>query len=120
MLSDMWYLYGVLLVVMLMFDAIWTRAVWPSTKDGAYEFMEDLIPLAHLTMFVTLIMVSIPLSSALGVVAGALSGFFVFAVLDMCSALRQKGKDMRLVCLDLIWGTMLFLVLSALAVLAFE
>ena len=74
-------MYLALLAVMIVVDIAWTVSVWPDA-DGAYELMSGLIPIATLTLLVTLAMINIPFASVVGVMAGSVLGFSAFAVFD--------------------------------------
>ena len=119
----LWWLHIVLFCIMVIIDASWTKIMWgfydhnveiiQSNKEvGLYVWV---IPPIYGTMYLALAMICIPLVPTYDVLAGALVGFVVYGIYNMCMVLQFSGCNKTLACVDTLWGTVLFLSLTAIA-----
>ena len=118
--------YGATALVMLALDVVWLGVIAKSLyRDGIGHLMADppnlvaggvfylLYPVGVLLFAVAPAALSVELAApAVGawqraVLAGALFGFFCYATYDLSNLATLRGWPLRLVVVDIAWGTAL-------------
>lgn len=128
MIVDKFFLYFIVLVFMLFLDFIWLKFIirdfffnqisyLGQIENG--KFVIKYIPavLTYVFMALTIIIFVLPLSNSYGQAAmyGALLGFVFFAVFDLTNLSFIKDYPLKMVIVDILWGTFLLCVSSAFA-----
>ena len=120
----LWYFHVVLMLIMIVCDAAW---IWLNMSrysqniiniqntDTVVMWNAVALPI-YVIMYMSVIMIAVPLYPTYDMGSGALVGFSIYSVYNLCMLLQFENSSIALGVIDTIWGTLLFMCLTKLAV----
>lgn len=119
-----WILYIALFCIMVACDLLWIGVMWGYIEQNIIDIQNGspckihkaTIPIIYALMYLGIVLICLPLTAVYGLGAGALVGFVIYGIYDMCLLLEFKSCSGVVAGLDIAWGTLLFFSLTAIAV----
>ena len=112
------------MLIMIICDAAWLRLNISSYAQNIINIQNtDTVAMwyavafpIYVIMYMSVIMIAVPLYPTYDMGSGALVGFSIYSVYNLCLLLQFENSSVALGVLDTIWGTLLFMCLTKLAV----
>lgn len=120
----LWYFHLVLMLIMSICDGAW---IWLNLSSYTQNIiniqntetvaMRSVFALPiYIVMYMSVIIIAVPLYPTYDMGSGALVGFSVYSTYNLCLLLQFENSSVALGMIDTIWGTLLFMCLTKLAV----
>ena len=119
----LWWGYVVVMAAMVLCDLIWIGTNFKMYTDHImaiqgtpyYNMWKIIVLPIYALMYVAVVFIALPLYPLYGLGSGAIVGFVVYGVYDLCMLLQFHNSSVGIACLDILWGTALFTGLTKLA-----
>ena len=120
----LWYMHFPLMLIMMVCDAVWIRLhltrytenIMAIQNTTTYTMWYALALPIYAVMYLSVVLIAVPLYAVYGLGAGALVGGAIYGVYNLCVLLQFENSSVLLACIDSAWGTLFFMVLTHLAV----
>jgi uncharacterized membrane protein len=120
----LWYMHVPLMLIMMVCDAAWIRLnmarytenIMAIQNTTTYSMWYVLALPIYAVMYLSVVLIAVPLHAVYGLGAGALVGGAIYGVYNLCVLLQFENSSAVLACMDSVWGTLLFMALTRLAV----